>query len=134
MRSKIIKKILDETSEETKIFVSIYSDLIVLINSILREKGYSQKMLADNLGKQPSEINKWLSGDHNFTLRSICKLQAELCETLLVVPKRPSISDFKQRGNMVTYKVTVQREEIARRKAQEEWYPSAKIEQLANVG
>ncbi len=134
MRSKIIKKILDETPEDTKIFVAKYADLVVLINTILREKDYTQKKLADKLGKQPSEIHKWLSGDHNFTLRSLCKLEAELGEPLLVIPKRPSYSDFKQRGDIVTYRVTVQREAIEKRKTKEEWYPSSKIQQLANVG
>ncbi len=134
MRSKIIKKILDETPEETKIFVARYAELVVLINSILREKGYTQKMLADKLGKQPSEIHKWLSGDHNFTLRSLAKLEAELGETLLVVPKRASVNDFKQCGSTVTYKVTVNREEIVRRNTQQGWTQPAKIQLLANVG
>ncbi len=134
MRSKILQKLLDETPKDTKIFVAWYADLVILINSILKDKGYTQKILADKLGKQPSEIHKWLSGDHNFTMRSLAKLEAELGEALLLIPKRPSISDFSQRGNTVTYKVTVQREEIVRRKTQEGWAPSAKIQQLANVG
>lgn len=71
--------------EETKIFVDKYADLVVRINQILREKGYNQKSLAQKLEKQPSEIHKWLNGDHNFTLKSICKLEAELGEPLLVV-------------------------------------------------
>lgn len=134
MRSKIIKKILDETPKDTKIFVAWYADLIVLINSILKEKGYTQKALADKLGKQPSEIHKWLSGDHNFTMRSLAKLEAELGETIIMVPKRVSMTDFKLCGNTVTYKVTVQREEIVRRQSQQFWAQPAKIHTLANVG
>ena len=79
---------------ETKIFAEKYADLIVLINQILKEKGYSQKNLAEKLEKRPSEINKWLNGEHNFTLRSIAKLEAELGESLVVIPVRKSVNIF----------------------------------------
>ena len=32
------------------------------------------------------EISKWLGGNHNFTLRSLAKLQAELGEEIIQVP------------------------------------------------
>ena len=57
---------------------------------MLAQEGYTQKDLADKLQKRPSEISKWLNGDHNFTLRSIAKLEAELGEVLLEVPKSKS--------------------------------------------
>ena len=87
MRSKVAKRILDKTPKETKIFVRWYSDLIVRINELLREKELSQQGLAELLDKKPSEISKWLNGDHNFTLRSLAKIQAELEEPILFVPR-----------------------------------------------
>ncbi|MBK8153775.1 MAG: hypothetical protein IPK61_12500 [Saprospiraceae bacterium] len=42
------------------------------------------------MDKKPSEISKWLSGEHNFTLRSLAKLSAELGEPLMEVPKKKS--------------------------------------------
>lgn len=39
MRSKIIQKILDNTSEETKRFVRLYGDIVVKVNGLLEEKG-----------------------------------------------------------------------------------------------
>jgi transcriptional regulator with XRE-family HTH domain len=94
MRSKIFQEILDETPKDVEIFVRLYADLVLRINQILREKGYTQKSLAENLDKKPSEIHKWLHGEHNFTLRSIAKLEAELGEVLLEVPARKSIPEF----------------------------------------
>lgn len=88
MRSKVLQRILDETPKDVDIFVDLYADLVVRINEILREKGISKKQLAENLDKKPSEISKWLGGEHNFTLRSLAKLSAELDEPLLEVPKR----------------------------------------------
>lgn len=81
-------RLLQETPEDVKIFVDLYADLVVRINELMREKGITQKELAMRLDKQPSEISKWLRGEHNFTLRSIARLQAELGEPLLVVPTR----------------------------------------------
>jgi transcriptional regulator with XRE-family HTH domain len=90
MRSKIADRIMATTPEETKRFVRKYGDIVVRVHQILREKGITQKMLADKMGKTPSEISKWLSGEHNFTLRSITKLETELNEELIYIPKKDS--------------------------------------------
>lgn len=92
MRSKIFQEMLDEVPKETEIFARLYADLVLRVNSILAEKGLTQRALAEQLDKSPSEINKWLSGSHNFTLRSIAKLEAELGETLLVVPTKGKLA------------------------------------------
>jgi len=78
------------TPEETKRFVRKYGDIVVRVFQVLKEKGITQKMLADSMGKSPSEISKWLGGGHNFTLRSIARLEAELGEDIIYVPKRDS--------------------------------------------
>jgi transcriptional regulator with XRE-family HTH domain len=90
MRSTVFQRILDKTPEDVKIFTRHYGDLVVRINFLLKEKGYSQKDLAEKLDKKPSEISKWLKGDHNFTLRSLAKLEAELEAPLFYVPKTKS--------------------------------------------
>lgn len=59
-----------------------------------------QKDLAAKLGKSPSEINKWLNGDHNFTLRSLAKLQFELGEIILEVPEKRSKIEYKKTSNI----------------------------------
>ena len=96
MRSKILKEILDETPKEVDIFVKLYGDIVVRVHQIMKERGLNQKDLAERLGKTPSEISKWLNGNHNFTLASIAKLTAELNEPILYVPKKDSF--HVQRG------------------------------------
>jgi transcriptional regulator with XRE-family HTH domain len=86
MRSKVLQDILDETPKDVKIFVRMYADILKRVHQILEEKGMSQKELAERLDKKPSEISKWLGGEHNFTLRSLAKLQAELDEEIIQVP------------------------------------------------
>jgi transcriptional regulator with XRE-family HTH domain len=106
MRSKVAARILAKTPEDVKIFVRMNADLIVLINSVIKEKGFTQKMLAENLEKSPSEINKWLTGEHNFTLKSIAKLQAELGVNLIEIPavEKPA-SKFRSYNGKTTFKV-----------------------------
>ena len=91
MRSPIFQKILDETPVSVDIFVQKYTDLVMRIHEILEEKGISQNTLAANMGKKPSEISKWLNGEHNFTLRSIAKLEAELGVELLTVSTKKKV-------------------------------------------
>ncbi|ANH84109.1 hypothetical protein A8C56_20835 [Niabella ginsenosidivorans] len=87
MRSKVAKRILDETPEEVRIFVRQYTNIVVRINELMRQKGYTQKALAERMNKKPSEINKWLSGNHNLTLKTIAKLEAELGAPIIEVRK-----------------------------------------------
>jgi transcriptional regulator with XRE-family HTH domain len=98
MRSKVFQRILDNTPKDVDIFVDWYADLVVRINQLLREKNISKKELAENMNKQPSEISKWLNGEHNFTLRSLAKLSAELGEPLIEVPKKKAQPEFAEDG------------------------------------
>ena len=91
MRNKLLQQLLDETPKETKIFVEKYADLIVRINDLMKQQGLSQKDLAEKMDQKPSAISRWLSGQYNITLRSIAKLEAELGETLIEIPKAASL-------------------------------------------
>lgn len=48
------------------------------IAGILEEQGMTQKMFAKKMGKSETEISRWLSGTHNFTLRTLSKISAVL--------------------------------------------------------
>jgi transcriptional regulator with XRE-family HTH domain len=85
MRSKVAKRIQEETPEEVRIFVRQYTDIVVRINQILQAKGYTQKDLAERMKKKPSEINKWLKGNHNLTLKTLAKLEAQLGEPIIYI-------------------------------------------------
>ncbi len=95
MRSKIAQKILNETPKEVEVYVRLYGHIAVRISDLIAKKGITQKSLAESLGKKPSEISRWLSGDHNFTLRSLAKLEAELGEMIINVPKRQPFRAMK---------------------------------------
>lgn len=83
MRSKVARRIQEETPDEVRIFVRQYTDIVVRINQLMQAKGYTQKHLAQRMNKKPSEINKWLKGNHNLTLKTLAKLEAELGEPII---------------------------------------------------
>jgi transcriptional regulator with XRE-family HTH domain len=72
--------------QDVKIYVDMAFKLADQIDYILKKQGKTQRDLALALGKSESEISKWLTGEHNFTLRSIAKIQSVLNEPILLCP------------------------------------------------
>ncbi|MDD6141797.1 MAG: helix-turn-helix transcriptional regulator [Bacteroidales bacterium] len=44
------------------------------IYELMTQRGLTKLQFAQAIGKKPSEVTKWLSGQHNFTLRTISML------------------------------------------------------------
>lgn len=84
----IFDEVLDKTPEHEKIFVSRSLEIANQIIIVLEQKALLQKELADKLEKQESEISRWLSGFHNFTIKSIAKLEAVLGERIITTPNQ----------------------------------------------
>lgn len=61
-----------EVQIRTKLSVAIANR----IESLMREKGLSKKQFAEALDRRPSEVTKWLSGEHNFTVATLSRLGA----------------------------------------------------------
>jgi predicted nucleotidyltransferase/DNA-binding Xre family transcriptional regulator len=61
--------------------------VIQRVKALLKAKAWTQRDLANALQKAPSEISKYLSGEHNLTLKTIAKLEAALEQPLLFVPQ-----------------------------------------------
>ena len=81
----LFRQTLDEIPAETHIFIQKYTDILDRVQAILDSKGMKRRDLALALGKSESEVSKWLAGGHNFTLKSLAKLEAVLGEEILVV-------------------------------------------------
>ena len=79
----ILKKVLENTDPATKQRVDNRMYLAVKIQDILTERGMKKKELAALLNKNASEISKWLSGDHNFTIDTLSEIGAALGVNLL---------------------------------------------------
>jgi len=68
------RKMVNSIPEEIRMSIDLSFDISNRIASLMEERNLSKKQLAEALGKRPSEITKWLSGQHNFSLRTIAKL------------------------------------------------------------
>ena len=55
------------------------------LDFLMRQKGLSKKQLADAIGKRPSEITRWLSGEHNFTISTLAMLSAYFGQPIISV-------------------------------------------------
>ena len=55
------------------------------IYDILEEKDMSQKEFARMMGKTETEVSRWLSGTHNLTLATLCKISVALGEDIIIV-------------------------------------------------
>lgn len=83
----IVNRIRARIKPEQRIYVKKNLAISDQVYSILDHKGWSQKEFATRLGKEPSEISKWLSGLHNLTLQSITKMESVLGEDVIITPK-----------------------------------------------
>ena len=84
--NRIMDEIRETISPEMKMQMELSVAIANRIYEILEEKGMSQKDFARLMGKTETEISRWLSGTHNMTLATLCKISVALGENLLEVP------------------------------------------------
>ncbi len=87
MKSKIASRILEETPRETVMYVRKYAEIVARVHDILKAQGLTQRELALRMGKNPSELTRWLKGEHNLTLKSLIKLETELGEEIFTIQR-----------------------------------------------
>ena len=56
------------------------------IYDILEAKGMSQRDFARLMGKSENEVSRWLSGTHNLTMATLCKISLALGQDIITVP------------------------------------------------
>ena len=78
---EIFNEIPPDKREETRLSFAISNRLDML----MRQKGLSKKQFAEAIGKRPSEITRWLSGEHNFTIATIAMLSSFFEKPIIMV-------------------------------------------------
>jgi len=64
--STSLQQLLGEIAPEEKTESRLSFQISNRIDSLMKERGLSKKQFADALGRKPSEVTRWLSGEHNF--------------------------------------------------------------------
>ncbi len=88
MASKYFDKVLSNSSQESKVFISKTFDIVEQIGELLQKRKITQKDLSKMLGKNESEVCKWLSGSHNFTIKTLSKIETVLNDSIILTPRR----------------------------------------------
>ena len=71
-----LSKILSDLPAEVRVRTKLSVAIAERIEFLMLRKGLNKKQFAEALGRRPSEISKWLSGEHNFTVSSLAKISA----------------------------------------------------------
>src|SRR4051812_22754310 len=83
--SDALKDILQEITPQEQQRIDNKMLLAAKIDDARVAKGWSQTKFAEEMGKQPSEISKWLSGTHNFTSDTLWDIEEKLCVELIAL-------------------------------------------------
>lgn len=85
MKNKRLEDRRKRIPKDVDVFVERSFQIVDRIHQILSEQGKDQKTLAKALGKSESEISKWMTGTHNFTLKSLTRIEVALGQAVFEV-------------------------------------------------
>ncbi len=85
-RAKIsLRELLSDIKPEERAEARLSFQISNRLDWLMKEKGLSKKQLADAIGKRPSEITRWLSGEHNFTISTLAMLSTFFGKPIITV-------------------------------------------------
>ncbi len=84
--SEIFKQEIEKIPIDLKLEVDLSFAIADKIDAILKAKGLTQKEFAKKMNKTEAEVSRWLSGTHNFTLKTIAKITNVLGKNIVVIP------------------------------------------------
>ncbi len=83
----LLDNLLAEITPEEQARTDRKMRIASIIADTLVEKGMAKKEFAQKVGRKPSEITKWLSGTHNFTLDTLTDIE-QVLNIKLITDKR----------------------------------------------
>lgn len=83
--NELFRQCLAAIPEEQKQAFELSYGIAERLDAILKQKGITQHELAQRLHKRDSEISKWLTGRHNFTIGTISAIESAVGARLVEV-------------------------------------------------
>ena len=80
-----LRELLSDISPEERAEARLSFQISNRLDFLMKEKGLSKKQFADAIGKRPSEITRWLSGEHNFTISTLAMLSSFFGQPIITV-------------------------------------------------
>lgn len=85
-RAKVsLRELLKDITPEERASARLSFQISNRLDELMQEKGLSKKQLAEAIGKRPSEITRWLSGEHNFTVSTLAMLSTFFGKSIITV-------------------------------------------------
>ena len=78
VHNQLFRQCLAAIPEEQKAEFELSFGIAERTSEILKMKKLTQKDFANQLHKRESEISKWMTGRHNFTMQTIAKIEIAL--------------------------------------------------------
>ncbi len=79
------REMVAQVPPEIKDEIDLSFAISIKIDFLMQERGLSKKQFAEQLGKRPSKITRWLSGPHNFTISTLAMLSSFFCKSIISV-------------------------------------------------
>ena len=74
VQNALFRQCLASVPEDQKAKFELSFGIAERISEVLKSKNLTQKDFAQKLHKRESEISKWMTGRHNFTMQTIAKI------------------------------------------------------------
>ena len=80
-----LRELLGDITPEERAEARLSFQISNRLDFLMQEKGLSKKQFVDAIGKRPSEITRWLSGEHNFTISTLAMLSSFFGQPIITV-------------------------------------------------
>lgn len=85
VKSPILQQALADIPDDVRREVNLSFAIADRIADLLAQQGMTQKALARKMGKTEPEVSAWLTGRHNFTLRTLARISSVLGTDIVTV-------------------------------------------------
>jgi transcriptional regulator with XRE-family HTH domain len=86
MALNVFDRLLNAIPQQERIESDIAFRVAERVDFLMRKNNISQSDLARGLNKDHAQISRWMSGRHNFSLRTLAELEIFFKEEILVSP------------------------------------------------
>lgn len=87
---------------EKQLLESMLKQMAEVIKKGMEAKGLNKKQFANLMNVQPSIITRWLSGKHNFTIRTLIQIENKLGIKVINVEKPNKVINLVMKVSSTT--------------------------------
>jgi len=105
---KTINDLDFEIPKEIENYTAHSAEIGIMINNYIHSvQGMNKKSFAELVGKTASDVTRWISGNHNFTILTLSLIEAH---TGISIIKRLSSNNIKEHINRNVFKIETEKD------------------------